>query len=130
MCLTTERACRTCGESKPLNGEYFYRSKYHEGGYNTECIECNVSKTLEIERKLRESNPSYDPNSTHEQERIATAKEYYRKKAITDLLKKGQHSCSRCKQVLPVSDFNKDSSSYSGYASYCNHCKKEGRKNV
>lgn len=130
MCNHDQRTCNTCGKTKELNSENFYRSKYHEGGYNTQCIECNVTKTLEHERKLRESNPAFDPNSVHERERIATAKEYYRKKDIDDLKKKGLHKCSKCKQVLPVSDFSKDTLSYSGYASYCNSCKKEGRKNV
>jgi hypothetical protein len=123
MCLT--RQCNTCHETKSLDANNFYPSKLHEGGYNTQCIKCNVAKVHKREKYIRESLPGFDPNSESEKARKATAREYYRKKAITDLLKQGLHHCSSCRKELPVGDFAKDKKAFSGLQSVCRACKKE-----
>lgn len=126
--MCNQRTCRTCGEAKDLNAENFYPSKYHEHGYNTQCRKCNIAKTLAQEKALREANPKFDPNSDTEKERLAEAKEFYRKRAIDDLLKKGLHHCSKCGLDLPVEAFAKNKDAYSKLQSICRSCKEETRK--
>lgn len=120
-----QRTCNTCHTTKDLSPEFFYPSKKHEGGFNTQCRTCNIAKTIEQERVRRESNPYFDPNSKAEVERLATAREFYRKKGIDDLLEQGLKKCGACGSVLPLKAFNRDSTSYSKYASYCKSCNKK-----
>lgn len=126
--MCNQRTCRTCGETKDLTPEFFYPSKKHSGGYNDQCRKCNIAQTLAQEKELRESNPGFNPHSESEKKRKAEAREFYRKRAIDDLLKKGLHHCSKCEQDLPVSEFAARSAAYSGLQSMCRSCKKESRK--
>lgn len=123
-----QRTCHTCGETKDLNAENFYPSKYHEHGYNTQCRKCNIAKTLAKEKERRESSPYFKADSEAEKERIAEAKEFYRKRAIDDLLKKGLHHCKKCGLDLPVGVFAKNKDAYSKLQSICRSCKEETRK--
>lgn len=126
--MTIQRTCNTCGETKDLNKDNFYPSRYHEGFFNTQCRKCNVAQTLAQEKALRESNPGFDPNSKEEKKRKAEARQFYRKRAIDDLLKQGLHHCKKCGLNLPVGDFNAKQDSYSGLQPVCKQCKRSSKE--
>ena len=126
--MCDQRTCNTCGLTKDLTPEFFYPSKKHEGGYNTQCRKCNIAKTIAQEKERREANPKFDPNSGSEAKRLATAKEFERKREIDNLLLVGLHHCAACDSILPVNEFYEKTKTYSGLSPRCKSCTKESLK--
>ena len=54
---------------------------------------------------------------------------YLRKKAIKEALDKGHKICTECQEELPLSMFNVDKKTFTGYSSWCKGCKKEYNRN-
>jgi hypothetical protein len=126
--MCEQRTCVTCGLTKDLTSEFFYPSKKHEGGFNTQCRKCNIAKVHAQEKARREANPKFDPNSGSEAKRLATAKEFERKREIDNLLLMGLHYCKACDSTLPVGDFYVKDGTYSGLSHRCKACTKESFK--
>lgn len=126
--MCNQRTCVTCGLSKDLTAENFYPSKYHEGGYNTQCRKCNIARVLEQEKILREQATGFNPNSNEEQKRKAQAAEFYRKREIDERLKQGTHRCGSCGLDLSLDSFDRNKDSYSGLQSICKQCKRSSKE--
>lgn len=126
--MCEQRTCNTCGLTKDLTSEFFYPSKKHEGGFNTQCRKCNIAKVHAQEKARREANPKFDPNSGSEAKRLATAKEFERKREIDNMLLLGLHRCSACNSVLNIEEFYENEQTYSGLTSRCKSCTKESFK--
>lgn len=124
MCKDS-RVCRTCGESKELNSKNFYPSKYHEGGYNTQCIDCNVAKTIAAEKEYERKNKMWKGLESREAERKEKeAKRAQMRNGVYNALRQGHKTCSCCGQDKELSEFYVDKRHFSGYSSYCKECKK------
>lgn len=126
--MCDQRTCNTCGLTKDLTSQFFYPSKKHEGGFNTQCRACNIAKTIAEEKARREANPKFDPDSKTEAKRQATAKEFERKREIDNLLLMDLHYCKACDSILPVGDFYVKQGTYSGLSNRCKCCTKESLK--
>ena len=126
--MCEQRTCNTCGLTKDLTSEFFYPSKKHEGGFNTQCRACNIAKTIAEEKARREAFPQFDPNSGTEKRRLATARAFERKREVDEMLLMGLNWCTACKSWLPVGEFHNNSKRYTGLANVCKSCLKERAK--
>ena len=69
--IETERQCKNCKITKPLNEEYFiYNGSNIRNGYSVSCIECTKTKLKEKAHRRYEK---------HKTKIIADAKEHYQK---------------------------------------------------
>lgn len=123
--MCEQRTCNTCGLTKDLTPEFFYQSKKHEGGFNTQCRKCNIAKTIAQEKARREAFPQFDAESATEKRRQATAREFARKREIDEMLLMGLSWCKSCQSWLPVGEFHNRTNSYSGLQPICKTCIKE-----
>jgi hypothetical protein len=123
--MSNSKKCVVCGETKEVNSTNFFRSKFHDAdGYSSTCAACNVKQSHAREAALSAESPLYDPNSKR-QARIKARKEMDKKRyEIDTLLEQGLHRCSSCETVKPVSEFHKNSTTYSRYSAVCKECKK------
>jgi len=51
--IPTERECRACGETKPLNGDNFHVNPKYLHGFRTECIPCHRKRCAAYGRRKR-----------------------------------------------------------------------------
>ena len=121
--MSNSKKCVVCGETKEVNRNNFFPSKYHDpDGFSSACAACNVKQSIEREKALSKDKPLYDPESGRQQAKAATKKVAERKLEIDKLLHQRLKKCSCCEQVKDVSEFAKDSKSYTGYNSQCRSC--------
>jgi hypothetical protein len=121
--MSHSKKCVVCGETKEVNRNNFFPSKYHDpDGFSSTCAACNVKQSIEREKALSAAKPLYDPESGRQQAKAATKKEGERKREVDKLLASGMKQCSCCKEIKSLQCFAIDNKAYTGYRSQCRDC--------
>ena len=97
------KQCTKCKEWKPLSE--FYKIKRSPDGYHAQCKVCSAASNKAWRDK---GSPPRKP--IVKQENGETAKR-----------------CCNCKEWKPVSQFNKNATNATGYASFCQDCHRLGK---
>lgn len=74
---------------------------------------------------IKEHQRLYGLSQTKEQREAKRKKAYARKAQISKALSMGHKLCTKCNEELPLSSFQVDKTTFTGYSSWCKSCKKD-----
>ena len=121
--MSNSKKCVVCGETKEVNNTNFFRSKFHDAdGYSSTCAACNVEQSIAREAALAAENPNYNPDSIRQQRKAALAALAVKRREQDLLLSCGLHVCSDCGETKDVSEFSKNSKTYTKLNTICKQC--------
>jgi hypothetical protein len=106
------RACRKCGETKPLNE--FHRKASGRRGRAPICRECSRPVP----------RPRVSPERKLEIETLRAAKSA-RKAARIELEARGLRACKKCGDAKPLNEFNRKAGGRGGRDAACGDCNRQ-----
>lgn len=134
--METERTCKQCGETKPLEGG-FYRNKLSCGGYLNKCIEClreygkMYGKTERGRERAQRALKKYNQTEYGREKNRERAKEWrttekgkqYRESwKERPIQMEGTRVCSQCSEEKPITEFYKMLGGKGNRAAHCKDC--------
>lgn len=70
----------------------------------------------------------YSPSERYQAIKARSKASQAAKAKIKESLSKGHKLCTRCDTEQPLTNFDKDKKTYTGYSTWCKSCKKEHNK--